>query len=298
MFQGFFGTFDLIAAQWATGADAYYDFEKNEWRYGPIEDNFRELVVYFRKLYSEGLIPPDILTIQAKGWTDLISSSKSFFTVDYIIRIDYFNKPMRKENLDVNLGLIAPPKGEVKDGKAIFPKTNYAGGGDCICKTINSKNTLKFVDWMYSDEAKQLLNWGKEGETYKVLHGEREFITDENSSIKEKIYGLMTFGINLLMDPDAGAAQYKGQTMNALYKSEEYSMKYFNPRWWLDFTKEEKDVKLVIDESIRNRMEEYVSKFINGELDMDQWDNYVNGIKQLNIDKYLDVYRSAYERVK
>lgn len=171
---------ELFATQWGTSTDAYYDYDKQEWRFGPIEDNFKELLICFNTWYKEGLIPPDFLTMSSKGWTDLMSSSRSFFTTDYAVRIDYYNNPMRTENPDANLDLIAPPKGSVANGAQVIAKTSYAGGGNCVCNSKNIDNTLKFVDWMYSDEGRELLVWGEEGKTYNIVDGKKQFITDEN----------------------------------------------------------------------------------------------------------------------
>lgn len=113
------------------------------------------------------------------------------------------------------------------------------------------------------------------------------------------MYGLMTFGINLRGDPDAFVSAYSKQTLDALYKTDDYMQNDYNPKMWMDFTKAEKDVLLGIDESINSKTQEYVAKFVTGELDINtQWDAYVAGIKQLGIDKYLDTYKSAYDRVK
>lgn len=290
---------ELFATQWGTSTDAYYDFNKQEWRYGPIEDNFKELLKYFKKIYTDGLVAPDMLTMVAKGWTDLMSSNRSFFTTDYAVRIDYFNNPMREQNPDANLDLISPPKGNVPSGQSLISRTSYAGGGDCVCNKKGYETALKFVDWMYSDEGRELLAWGKEGETYKTVDGKRQFITDEKKSTKEVLYGLSTFGINQRGDPDAITMAFTKQTLDALYKTDDYMTDEYNPKLWMDFTKEEKDVKLGIEESIRTNMQEHVSKFITGELDIDtQWNTYVEGIKQIGIDKYLEVFTSAYERVK
>lgn len=302
-FRDFFNSagrgFELNTTQWGASMDAYYDFEKAEWKYGPIEDSFKELLKCFNKLYVEGLIPPDILTMSSAGWTELMSTSRSFFTIDYAVRIDYFNNPMRKENPDANLDLIQPPKGNVPNGAPVFARTNYAGGGDCVCNTKNSENAMKFVDWMYSDEGRELLVWGKEGETYEVADGKRKFITDENKTGKEKMYGLSTFGVNLRGDPDAVTMAYTQQTLDALYKTDDYMTDNYNPKLWIDYSKEEKDIKLGVEESIRTKMQEYVSKFITDEIDIDaNWDSYVEAIKQLGIDKYLEIHKSAYDRVK
>ena len=152
---------------------------------------------------------------------------------------------------------------------------------------------------MYGAEAKELLVWGKEGTTYKIVNGEREYITDANASQKEKLFGLQTFGIAQQSDVKSVAISYKGQCLDALVnKTEKDSEQFFNPKWWMDYTKDEKDVKLSIEETIKSRMQQNISKFVIGELNMDQWDNYVSGIKQLGLDKYMAIFKSAYDRVK
>lgn len=60
---------------------------------------------------------------------------------------------------------------------------------------------------MYSDRAFEVLNWGRENETYRVVDGKREFILkgDESSNIK---YGVGTFGLCQRTDPESNEAIY------------------------------------------------------------------------------------------
>ncbi len=101
--------FELTAPQWGTGQGRYYDYDKKVWRFGPIEPNYKEMVKYFHKLYQDKLIPPDWVTLDTKGWQDIISTSKAFVTFDYASRLDFYNVPMRKENPDFTLAYMIPP---------------------------------------------------------------------------------------------------------------------------------------------------------------------------------------------
>lgn len=294
----FAGRLNLIAAQWSTGDDAYYDFAKNEWRYGPIEDNYKQMVIFFKKLVSEGLISPDFLTMPTNAWVELMSTSKSFVTVDYITRLDFFNKPMQADNPDANLVWMVPPKGGVADGKGIFLRTSYNGGGDVVCNTKNSADAMKFVDWMYSDQGMELLNWGKEGVTYQVVNGERQYITDAKQSTKEQLFGLLTNGFDLRWDNNAAATQYKGATLDAIKNYYNYCDEHFNPSMWMAFTKDETDGMTALKVAITTAMEENITKFILGQSDISGWDAYVTKMKSLGIDKYLSYYQAAYDRVK
>ena len=288
--------FDVIGPEWSTSNDAYYDFDKNEWKYGPIEDNFKEMVLYFKKLVSENLISPDFLTMPTNSWVELLSAGKSFVTCDYITRLDFFNKPMKVENPDANMVWMAPPKGGT-NGKNILLRTSYNGGGNVVCKTTNSDNAMKFVDWLYSDQGMELTNWGKEGETYNVVNGEREFITDENGSSKETLYGLLTFGFNLRMDDKCAEIQYKGGTLDGIKNYYNYCEEHFNPEMWLSFTKDESDSMNPLKTTITTNMQENITKFILGQTDISEWDSYVTKMKSLGIEKYLAYFKTAYDRI-
>jgi len=289
--------FDVIGPEWSTSNDSYYDFDNKTWHYGPIEDNFKEMVIYFKKLVSEGLISPDFLTMPTNSWVELMSTSKSFVTVDYITRLDFFNKPMKTENPDANLVWMAPPKGGT-NGKNQLLRTSYNGGGNVVCNTKNSANAMKFVDWIYSDEGMELTNWGKEGETYKVVNGERQFITDEKGSTKEALFGLLTFGFNIRMDDRCAEIQYKGGTLDGIKNYYDYCQNQFNPKMWLSFSKDESDMMNPLKTTITTNMMENITKFILGQTDISEWDSYVAKMKSLGTDKYIQYFQTAYDRVK
>ena len=43
-------------------------FDTGEWSFGPTSQEFKELVTFYNKLYEEGLLLPNFLTIDTKGW--------------------------------------------------------------------------------------------------------------------------------------------------------------------------------------------------------------------------------------
>ena len=48
--------------------------------------------------------------------------------------------------------------------------------GASICSTNeNIVETVKWLDWHYSEEATTLYNWGIEGQSYEVVDGKKQF---------------------------------------------------------------------------------------------------------------------------
>ncbi len=67
------------------------------------------MLEFYNKLYEEGLLLPNFLTIDTKGWQDVIANSDSFITIDYLSRIDFFNSSMRETDPDFTFAYMAPP---------------------------------------------------------------------------------------------------------------------------------------------------------------------------------------------
>ena len=83
---------------------------------------------------------------------------------------------------------------------------NYESVGFTISNTGDEKrmaNAAKFVDWFYSDEAMELVSWGKEGETYTVENGEKVYILDDTGTQVSSLYGFTTHGTFTRVDPKA-----------------------------------------------------------------------------------------------
>ena len=151
-------------------------YDAGEWKFGAAEPVMKDFVEYFLKLKNENLVPPDYITMETKSWEELMSTDRGFITLDYIVRLDFFNIPNRLENPDYTLALMAPPVPGIQGASALLQKTNLDFGGYCVCNTgkeEKQENAFKLVDWMYSDEGMELLSWGKENETYQVVDGKR-----------------------------------------------------------------------------------------------------------------------------
>ena len=137
------GQLQVMAPQWKPYHDiyGYYDFNAGKWSYGAIEDTTKEMVMYFKKMADEELMPPDFLTIETKSWQELVASGKGFMMPEYIIRIDFFNGPARQAGeKDYTWSVMAPPKGNGPDATSKLRKTNFEFSGYLVCNTGKTEN--------------------------------------------------------------------------------------------------------------------------------------------------------------
>lgn len=64
------------------------------------------------------------------------------------------------------------------------------------------------------------------------------------------------------------------------------------------FTQDESDQLDSLASDIEKYVDEATDKFINGDLPMSDWDKYVNKIKKMGLDDYMEIQQSAYDRYR
>lgn len=293
-FRAQLGQFAMIGPSWGTNWGVYYNTDKNEWVYAAVEDNFKEMVIYFNKLYNEGLIPPDWLSLDTKGWQDIIATEKAFVTLDYISRIDFFNNMVRETNPEFTLAYMPPPKGgENGVNKMAYSAENIAGFA--IASNSDKKvEALKFCDWYFTDEARELVSWGEEGKTYKVENGERKYLVGNDVAEVRKAYGLGTYGFYLLFDFDAHMVTFSDELKEAIVEDRKYDLPLL-PK--VSFTQEELDVIQSVGVNIDTHIQENISKFLLGSRPISEWEQYVKEVEDLGMQQILDIYTEAYNRL-
>lgn len=278
----------------------YYDFKENEWRYGAKEPVMRDMMEYFIKLHREGLIPPDCLTIKTKSWEELITTDRGFISIEYIVRLDYFNIPSRKQNPDFTFAAMRPPVPDSPSAQSRLMKGNWDFYGYLVCntgKTENINNAIKLIDWMYTDEAEELLSWGKEGETYEVVDGSRRFILGSETDTPRMRYGMGSYGLYQRMDVDAYEAGYTKEQVEACRMTLNYLEDHINPVVWLPLNDEESDVVDNLRPEIQSYVDENLSKFLLGQQSMSEWDKFQQGLSEMDVERLLGAYDSAYTRL-
>ena len=277
----------------------YYDYTDNTWKFGPQQPAMKEMVEYFLKLKNEELIPPDYITMETKSWEELMTTDRGFISLDYIVRLDYYNLPMRQQNPDYTLALMAPPKPDYPGSSQVISKTNADYSGFSVCNTSKAErieNAFRFVDWMYTDKACELLSWGKEGVSYTQEGDEKSFILtgDETPQLK---YGLGTYGTYQRMETAANEAMYSKEQIEACHQVLPYLEPYTNPSNYLPFTEDQSRELAAISDDLRDYVVENLSKFLLGQRPMSEWDTFVAGLDDMGVVRLLELYEESYQSI-
>ncbi|GIP40103.1 sugar ABC transporter substrate-binding protein [Paenibacillus sp. J31TS4] len=284
------GPLNNMTYGFGTANTTYYDFDKKEWRYGPIEDTYKELVTYMNKFYKEGLVPPDFMALKRKQWQDLFTQNKAFIGNDYIGSID----EIVSDNKDFNLNFMIPPKGG-PSGVAKNLNNGFITTGFAISSNSKKQDAaFRFMDFLYSPEGIEIASWGKEGETYTVENGKKKFKPEigDFTKMRQK-YGFATYGTYAVLDMEGFFSTFSPKMQAALKDFDKYEAK-MQPR--VAYTDAENEQLSTLNDSISKYKEEQVAKFILGQRPLSEWDAYVAEFKKLGVQKVLDINKTAYER--
>ncbi|MBQ2840145.1 MAG: extracellular solute-binding protein [Oscillospiraceae bacterium] len=282
-------------------AEAYYDYNAGKWCYGAAEDVALDMYTWYNKMLKEKLCTPDFLTINTQAWQEIMTTDRGFLMPDYLTRIDFFNPIAKENNPEFNLTAFAPPIANPETGKSQMTTYNYESVGFTISNTGDEKrmaNAAKFVDWFYSDEAMELVSWGKEGETYTVENGEKVYILDDTGTQVSSLYGFTTHGTFTRVDPKAVESMETKDIAAVRDMVIEHSDPNYNPAKYLAFNDEEQKVVDETYSTCRTYAQEMMTKFILGQEPLSAFDAYVETINEMGVDRLLAAYESAYDRIK
>lgn len=256
-------------------------------RFVPTSDEYREMLEYVHLLYDEELIDEDIFTFDSEKFIDFASNGIYASTV--------FSNP---ESTFGGSGYVSGSALEGPYGDQLYTKVSPAltHNGQFVI-TSNNPNpvaTIRWMDYFYSDEGSRFLSMGIEGETYEAEGDVYKFKDGINRS--EYIPGE---GLEL---PGLKKVAYSGtaQTPEEASESIQDIKQYIPDDIWSEFTYTREEIKTLRMEGvdIQKRVKEMRDKFIAGSesLDDDNWNEYVETLHEMGLEKYMDVQNAAYER--
>jgi len=179
-------------------------------------------------------------------------------------------------------------------------KYNVDPDGLSICNTGNEEriiNAARYIDWLYTDEARELVSWGKEGETYELVDGKKKYITDAAGTQIQTLYGFNSNGSFSLIDSEAVTASESSDIVEVRELVLEHTIDRGNPEGNVAFTDDEMSRRTAIWSDISTYANEMIAKFILKQEPMSKFDEFVDNIKNMGIDELLGIYDTAYNRM-
>ncbi|HOJ11266.1 MAG TPA: extracellular solute-binding protein [Clostridiales bacterium] len=295
-----FGIYDKIAYP---GADGTFEIEL-------LKPGYKDYIAWVANLYKNNLIdhkmfePGDqqarvveLLKSEDSTLGGVIWGSNSVcggFTKTYL-------KPV---NENAQLTVVLPPISQYVS-KIEIQRKNALAGGFAITKYCKNPNAaIRYFNYGFSEEGRILVNWGIEGDSYKVVNGEKimqekMFNTkedDEAGWYRAEAYGMHSFGT--YEDWDAWAQVIKWDERDKEWNNSLKNIATKLPFPLLVYNDSERILRDRIVTDLESFVDENTLKFITGTRPIEQWDEFVKELtEKYKIKDLIDgVYNPAYKR--
>ncbi len=169
------------------------------------------------------------------------------------------------------------------------------------------EGAIKFFDMIYSQEYADLVNWGIEGETYEVRDGEKYMI--ETGSNEEKAQRRNTQGSPLWGDilPRVQMGNFKSNLEDTKLSQRQKEVMQEAVDWerWCPMmlnnylampTDEETEIINRVTTGLTSYSEEISTKLMLGQASLDDFDSYLENLKELGLDELIEVQQARFDR--
>ncbi len=307
-YRGFVGIFHTWDTTYWNGSS---------WSFGPIEDNFREMLKYLNGLYNAGYIDPEFATDDGAACTEkAVNGNIAMIPTLWSGMARTWNAQSSVDGMQWGLAYLPSDAtygtawkwGSKQTGKSLQSQMGIIISAD----TKYPEWVVRMIDYQYSDEMIELMNWGVEGDTYTKDASGNHTYSDAITKAEDPVQASSNLGIM------AGGVCRTGipfvpqtfESMTELLPTEPWwnaKDSFYEGQYWIESGKiggedsvspfDRTPVLSLSDQQSTDKAElttncetyakENALKFITGEWDVNndkQWQDYVSGVKSQVVD--------------
>lgn len=281
----------------------YWMAKDGEVVFAPILPETKEYLATMTKWYQEGLIDNEFITREDTNNYHILNNKAgaTCYWTGYVAAQNYNNEVLANDS-DTNWQVIQPPVLTAGQEPRTFSQqavtVNYGWGISSSAKNV--VDIIKMFDYVYSEEGSLLFNFGIEGESYEMVDGEPKYMesilnSEGGTILYSRLNGLQAI-IGMRQMPEYEAAScINDDVRKQLFDYVENDYFYpFNPG--LTLTEAEEEIYSVKMSAINTYVEEELIKFFIGTRPIDEFDSFVQRVKELGIDEMTTLKNQAYER--
>lgn len=275
-------------------------------KFGCYEEGIKDAYAFLNKLYNEGLLDPNFATLDSatinsnlyNGVSGVVTGSLSSGIGNHLTAM---TDDPEFDVAGMHFLVADDQKGELPiSGQTDVPVMRNATVITTTCEY--PEIAARFLDYGYTEEGHMLLNFGVEGESYEMIDGYPTF-TDlilHNPDGLSPQYALAPYafswdGGNMMQD-ERYIYQYAGrpQQQEALATwSNTLKGEYMMPRVTIPDDMSARFASLGND--INTYCNEMRIKFITGEESLDNFDAYLETLRNMGIEEYIAIEQAAYD---
>ena len=293
------------------GAARTFLQKDGEIKYGYIEPGMKEYLATMRRWLEEGLIDPDILIMDEKTFGGKVINGEVGAWFGSISDIKAKGDEIKKIIPDAEVVGAPYPIPEGGDHCEIIyidrrDGYTFAGAVGITTANKNVEETMKWLDYAYSEEGHMLYNFGIEGESYTMVDGYpkyTELITNNpNGLTMEQALAKYTRPTAAGYVDERYMEQYydlPAQREAAQMWSANALLQEHGPTWRACYKLSVEESKELSEITINfdNFVQEKFTKYLMGVESLDTFDDYVKQLKDMGVNRAIQIYQTAYDRI-
>ncbi len=292
---GAYGIHAFVGA-WGITMDFYQESGTVKW--GPLQPEFKEFLKLMVSWYKEGLVDPAFPSDDDKALTAKVTGNLLGACCGYGgSGMTTWNNAAQPTNPSFNLEPAPYPVLKAGEQPLLGQKDSpYPGGGSAAITTAckHAKEATQWLDYHYSDDAFDFLNWGLEGTSYVTVNGERQF-SPEIQADQNKFaypYRLSAFGGPFVQDPALAIPPADPKKDRVTIWSACKNEKLMPP---VTPTADE-GKKLAVMTDINTLFLAEVTKVLTTAQPVENWDKVVGQLEGMGIEDAVKTYQAALDR--
>lgn len=298
-----------FAMAWDIPANGFYP-DEGVVKFAPMQEEWKNFVDLMASWFKAGYINPDFATQTYLEHLKYQCQMGEVGACDHHI-FEYGSMSTQIDADGYSMIPVAQPV--LEEGQKLRLKTDW--GWDCgregkyisaTCKT--PEVAVMFIDWLYTEQAKDLSNWGIEGVSYEIVDGKHVFtdimMQDKNPDFEKttRLYAPNVWKQNV--SDEMNQAQYKLPV-----QKEAFRIWGDNAQFDIEGNRSLKFPvgfgSLPIDDATRNSeimsvvnpyVQEYFIKCVMGLESTDTFDDFVATLKGMDIEEAIQIQQAAYDR--
>lgn len=279
-----------------------------EVRFGAMQPEFKDYLTMMNQWYQEKLVSDSFLsstTDVLMDFNSILSGNTGVWCGTGVQSITQLLSMATDDQPDMRITGLT---NVTEDGK-----TAHVGEESQILDSVmwsvtteckDPATIAKYIDYIYSDEGLLLANYGVEGETFEYVNGEprlTELVTNNPDYTYNLALNIFTCDrqtpVPFVIDEEKARTDYSEDQHNTIEVWNAASDGAYNiPRQGVNMTADEKEEYNSIFNDIDTHMDTTIAKFIVGDRSLDEFDDFVEELKSMGIEKCIELEQTAYDR--
>ncbi|KOP64752.1 ABC transporter substrate-binding protein [Bacillus sp. FJAT-18019] len=288
-----------ILGSFGANEEEIYVDDQEKVHYTPMEEPYKAYLAYMNRLWDENLLDHESFSQTDDQKKAKIKNNQVLLFSEWNAYMALGGEPSTEDVM------FSPVKSDMVDAPSIARNKGFATGAFAISNSNPSPEaSIRWVDYMYTDEGSMLFNKGPEGILWKYTDDSKtkiEYLPVPDGEDREEYRSKLTpnYGVATpMVVPDEPSKNEFDEWVAKESQTKLLDRGAKVPFPALFLTAEESTEVTTLRSDLSTYVSQMEAKFVTGQESLDNWDKYVDTVKKMGGERLAEVYQTAYDRWK